>query len=385
MRRIFIWSLLLIAVFELFRTYLVMPLPGSQELESVQLAWALHHFRWWIRCAVALIVLISLKQTFQEKRKWLPVLMLLIAAGAVYVSNFILTAESLFQPPSELHFSAPEQSGLSGDAVVIGIYGSNEAKAYPVRYIAYHHQVFDSLDGVPVLVTYCSVCRSGRVYQATVNGITEGHLRLVGMTRYNAMFEDAATGSWWMQATGEAVAGPLNGQRMKEIPSVQMSLNEWSRLFPGSRVMLPDPASITQYDPEAKFEKGKSTGDLTRRDTASWKAKSWVIGVIHHNRARAYDWNELAGRQVINDTLGGEPIVVVLAGDHVTFTAFRKPGPSMISASGDTIRYEGRAFDLTGRAIESSIVSLERIPAYQEHWHSWKQFHGDDRYSLSRE
>ena len=31
------------------------------------------------------------------------------------------------------------------------------------------------------------------------------------------MFEDATTGSWWRQANGEAVAGPLEGMTLPEV------------------------------------------------------------------------------------------------------------------------------------------------------------------------
>jgi hypothetical protein len=384
MRGLFILSLLLLCIYEFTATWLVMPLPGSQELDSVQAAWFLHHYRWWIRLLIAVPLLYTFRGAFIGRRKWLPGVFVLITCAIVYASNFILSAEALFQPPSTVRFASSDSCGIPEDAIVTGIVRGNEAKAYPIRYTAYHHQVYDTIDSLPVLVTYCSVCRSGRAYEATLNGNTEGHRRLVGMTHHNAMFEDAATGSWWMQATGEAVAGPMKGQRMKEFPSVQMSLRQWLQLHPNSKIMLPDPASIAHYDPEAKFEHGRSTGSLTRRDTASWKEKSWVVGVISNHRARAYDWNDLESAHVINDTLGGVPIAVVLAGDRISFTAFRRPGPFLISVTGDTIRYGEQSFDLTGRPVDGSAIPLERIPAYQEHWHSWKEFHGDERFNRKK-
>ena len=66
-----------------------------------------------------------------------------------------------------------------------------------------------------------------------VNGKKES-FRLVGMDHFNAMFEDKTTKSWWYQATGEAIAGPLKNKTLTEIPSQQMTLSAWLRQYPNS-------------------------------------------------------------------------------------------------------------------------------------------------------
>ena len=54
------------------------------------------------------------------------------------------------------------------------------------------------------------------------------------------LLEDVRTGSWWRQANGEAVAGPLKGTMMEELPSRQVSLRQWLQLYPHSLVMQAD-------------------------------------------------------------------------------------------------------------------------------------------------
>src|SRR5206468_83632 len=78
--------------------------------------------------------------------------------------------------------------------LVIGVTLNGEAKAYPIEIIGYHHQVQDTIGGTPVIVTYCTVCRTGRVFSPFVNGKKE-NFRLVGMDHFNAMFEDNTTKS----------------------------------------------------------------------------------------------------------------------------------------------------------------------------------------------
>ena len=107
------------------------------------------------------------------------------------------------------------------DRLVVGIEVKGEARAYPLMFIGYHHQVPDVAGGEPVLVTYCTVCRTGRVWSPMVNGKNE-EFRLVGMDHFNAMFEDATTGSWWRQVNGEAITGKLKGTMLREFPAEHM-------------------------------------------------------------------------------------------------------------------------------------------------------------------
>ena len=93
----------------------------------------------------------------------------------------------------------------------MGVLVNGEARAYPIQFLGYHHQVRDTIAGQPIIVTFCTVCRTGRVFSPFVDGAPET-FRLAGMDHFNAMFEDATTGSWWRQATGEAIAGPRRGK-----------------------------------------------------------------------------------------------------------------------------------------------------------------------------
>jgi hypothetical protein len=380
MKKVFYLSLIALAVFEFFRVYLVMPLPGSQELDSVHWAWWLHSSRWWIRAVLVALMVMSVREVFAARRKWIPVVLLALTGGIVYFTNNVLSAESMFSPPRQLILNTAAENLLEPEAIIIGVAGQTESKAYPVRFIAYHHQVYDSLDGQPMLVTYCSVCRSGRVFSGLINGKSEGHLRLVGMTHYNAMFEDAVTRSWWMQATGEAVTGPLKGEHLTEIPSYQMRLDKWMDLHPNTRIMQADPTSVANYDSLARFERGESKGELTRYDPGSWNAKSWVVGVRANGKERAYDWNQLIREYVINDTLGRMNIAVFLSEDKSSISAFIRPDDVKLQLRGDTIFKDSSAYTFSGKAVNKQSPDLIPLPAYQEHWHSWKQFHGPDKY-----
>ena len=197
--------------------------------------------------------------------------------------------------------------------------------------------------------------------------------RLVGMDHWNAMFEDHATGSWWRQANGEAIAGARTGATLAEIPSRQTTLALWLRLHPRSLIMQADSASLARYAKNFDYESGASRSTLTGTDTVSWRDKAWVVGLTMHGESRAYDWNRLKRERVVNDVVGGTPVVLALAGDRASFVAFERPDPAArFVVRGDSLVTGTQAYALDGRGAAGVLTP---VTAYQEFWHSWRTFH----------
>jgi hypothetical protein len=261
------------------------------------------------------------------------------------------------------------------------VVNNGKTKGYPIQFLVYHHQVQDTVGGKPLLVTYCSVCRTGRVYEPQVKGHPE-KFRLVGMDHFNAMFEDLTTRSWWRQVTGEAVTGPLKGESLPEVASEQLTIKKLFELHPDALIMQADAGSLTRYDSLRKFEQGLSEGSLTRTDSLSWKNKSWVIGVEIGSAEKAFDWNQLKNQHIINDKIGDKPFFLALSDDAKSFAAFERPMETEnFTIKNDTLLSNGVAYDFSGHSIMANSQDLKPISAYQEFWHSWKTFHpGTERY-----
>ena len=315
-----------LALFELAKVYFIMPMPGSQRIKSLDAAYALHIWRWAFRLVAVVAIAAGMRAAFAVRgwRRAVPVLVLLAAAAVGVAANYVLMADHMFKQPEHLVLAARSANKVDENSVVVGVERDGEAKAWPIRFLVYHHQIQDTIGGKPILVTYCSVCRTGRVFEPIVEGQHET-FRLVGMDTFNAMFEDTRTGSWWRQATGTAVAGPLKGTRLTEVNAAQLTLRQFFALHPNALVMQPDPAFASEYDSEGRFERGESRGDLTRTDRGSWNNKSWVIGIERGTASKAYDWNELKARRIINDRVGDTPIVLALSEDGQGFAAFERP------------------------------------------------------------
>ncbi|MGF7214328.1 hypothetical protein GGR92_000468 [Spirosoma lacussanchae] len=395
----FVCLLLGLIGLEAARVYFIMPFPGSQlddtaNLDRVKITYWLHQYGSWLRGAgIVVILVLAYQLLFKSNRigyRWL-IGSSAIAYGAVlYMVNSKMMADQMFRQPIHKLIVPLEQNKIPLNKLVLGYAANGKATAYPLQLIGYHHQVRDTVGGMPIMVTYCTVCRTGRVFSPLVRGQAD-EFRLVGMDHFNAMFEDSRTGSWWRQATGEAIVGPMRGEILPGLTAQQMTLGEWAVSHPNTRVLQADSTFADEFAAMKNYDKGLSKGKLTRRDSASWKPKSWVIGVQQGVVAKAYDWNLLQEKRVINDVVGGEPLVLMMAPDSASFGVWdRRTGGRSLN-----FRYANRRLtDLEtqsvwtwrGHCIAGPLAGqqLGSIPkAYQEFWHSWQSFHPQTkRYNL---
>ncbi len=375
----FVVGLFLWIAIEVARIYFIMPFPGSQHDETIELAWFLHENIFWLRIIALLILLIPTVQFFLSGptvAKWYVGIAIGIGLYISLMANYKLQADKMFYPLKTKAFTSGTDTKIQGNQLVLGVSINGESRAYPIELIGYHHQVSDTVGNQPVLITYCTVCRTGRVYKPVVNGKPET-FRLVGMDHFNAMFEDKTTGSWWRQVNGEAIAGPLKGSRLDEIPSQQMTLRAWLDANPLSKVLAPDTTFNAEYESLSKYDEGTKESSLEGRDSLSWKEKSWVVGVRLDGEAKAYDWNYLADKKVVNDGVGKTSLLIALEPDSITFHVWQRDTLEFMLNGGELRDVNtGSIWNWSGRSVSGPLkdAQLKTIQSYQEFWHSWRTF-----------
>ena len=377
-------SFLVVFLAEILRVYLVMPFPGSQQTETVAIAYWLNNNINYIRIIALIIVAIPLMNILRHGAKWekaLGTIMLGTWFVIFFLFNYRYQADRIFYQPTTKTFIAGSES-TDRTKLVIGVVINGEAKAYPIQLIGYHHQVMDTIGNTPVMITYCTVCRAGRAFSPLVNGKPTS-FRLVGMDHFNAIFEDRDTKSWWQQATGVAITGPSKGKVLTEFPSTQLTLDAWLRQYPSSLVLQPDTLYDERYFRLEDYDRGTMPGPLVRRDTYSWQPKSWVVGVRNDGLSRAYDWNDLEKYRIIQDSISNLAILLAIDSDTNNFHAFNRRLNGLIlnfQIGQDHTHLidqnTNSLWNLDGLCIEGSFKGqrLERVQAYNEFWHSWQNF-----------
>jgi hypothetical protein len=381
-----ITGLLILLATEILRVYFIMPFPGSQKANTIDIAYFIGKYIWFFRIFGLILFVPAMFYVFRHSKWWKKILLgffVLLYATIFYFLNFKFLADKMFYQPKNKILVSVAGNKIDSNKLVIGVAINGQAKAYPVEIIGYHHQVQDTVGDMAVMVTYCSVCRTGRVYSPFVNRRFQ-HFRLVGMDQFNAMFEDEETKSWWRQVNGIAVAGPLKGMALKEIASEQMRLGAWIRKYPNTLIMQPDAAFTKQYKGLEGFDEGTTESGLEKRDGGSWQFKSWIVGLQKDSNAKAYDWNELVKQKVINDTFQNLAVVLVLENDNRSFHVWNRQVNDKLmnftfDAGAQTLKdaATNTVWNMNGECIEGELKGskLSVVQSYQEFWHSWESFH----------
>jgi hypothetical protein len=129
------------------------------------------------------------------------------------------------------------------------------ARAYPIRYLMWHEIVNDEVDGQPIAVTFCPLCNTGMVFDATVDGQAL-EFGVSGLLRHSDMIMyDRQTESWWQQAMGEAIVGTQLGERLEQLPAWMESWESFRAAHPDGVVMdEPDASRAYGRNPYAGYD-----------------------------------------------------------------------------------------------------------------------------------
>lgn len=198
---------------------------------------------------------------------------------------------------------------------------------------------------------------------------------------------DRQTNTLWSQLLGEAVEGPLKGTRLEFLPSWQTTWEDWKTQYPNTLALRKGFSS--GREPYAGYFNSSAAGVIgeTIRDDRLY-VKEFVIGVEYQNDPVAYPFSVLNDEPVINDTVGGEPVLVTFDPDTASGVVFsRDLDGQMLTFSGDsdlvlTDQETGSTWDgRSGLATDGSLAGqqLERIKSTRSFWFGWKDFYPETR------
>lgn len=211
-----------------------------------------------------------------------------------------------------------------------------------------------------------------------------------GVVGGNEVFKDVETGSRWQQSSLEAISGPLQGARLELYPFLLTSWEEWRRLHPDTLVLKPLPGYAERIAAKnAQLRAGYSLDksapdDVVRRDDRL-KAYTKIIGLTVGDTSRAFPLDALGRVRVVNEEMGGQPIVVVHQPKSDTTTAFvaRANGMRLTFAEANpsatelTDRETNSRWTPYGECTSGKLkgARLEALIMEPEYWFAWAEFH----------
>lgn len=81
------------------------------------------------------------------------IIALLLTGGGVYLAR-LNVYELMFHPLGPPQFQSAQDSHIDKDDMVIAVRLNGVSRAYPIREMAYHHMVNDTVAGEPIVSTY---------------------------------------------------------------------------------------------------------------------------------------------------------------------------------------------------------------------------------------
>jgi hypothetical protein len=308
---------------------------------------------------------------------------------------------ALDDPP---HVTPDEAPWLEDGEPVVGIQLANEARAYPLRIIDWHELVNDRLGGVPFALVYCTLCGSAVAYDVRRDGAEPLLFSTSGLLqKSNKLMMDRGTHTLWNQLTGRAVLGPLAAEErvLPLLPAVVTSWQAWRRRHPETTVLSLETGHERPYVPGLPYgsyfqSPSKIFPALETRQELATKER--VYGLAERGVAKAWPLAALVEQRVIDDELGGKPVVLVALEGSVEvearnpsagFLRYNAGGAVRAYARGDAAFARG-ADDATLRDEEGGVWRIEedalvgpsgerkpRIPGTLVYWFAWQAFHPD--------
>ncbi len=161
----------------------------------------------------------------------------LSAADPAFIAAVFDTVPPLYE--DDVAFEAADAATwLTPDDIVIGYADGQDAWAFPLRILNYHELINATLNGTPVLVSYCPLCYSGALFSRQLD---DGRILTFGNSgafyANDVVMVDHETGSYWYHIAGQAIVGPLTGQQLDLLPSNTLTWREWRTQHPNTRVL----------------------------------------------------------------------------------------------------------------------------------------------------
>ena len=302
------------------------------------------------------------------------------------------------EPTFETVAAASER--LAKQSPVLFFAHGSVARAYPLEILIWHEIVNDVVDGQPVAVTFCPLCNASIVFDRQVDDRTLDFGTTGKLRKSDLIMYDRQTETWWQQALGEAIAGELTGTRLDFLPSQVMSFGDFAAEFPDGEV-LAIPAEFSRSYGQNPYTGYDSTDRPFLYDgvlDARLPATERVVGISLNDNAKAYAFSTLAQQGVVNDEIGGTPLVIFFKGgvssalDTPLINQGRDVGGTVVfdrQLDNQVLTFEamadgtfndtetGSTWNIIGEAIAGPLAGnqLTRVVAFDHFWFAWQAFY----------
>jgi hypothetical protein len=219
---------------------------------------------------------------------------------------------------------------------------------------------------------------------------------LAGINNQNFLMRDDQTGTYWQQISGRAISGPLAGTQLDTVYSNELTFGLWRREAPDGTVLRSVPKDSGEYESKDWDMRMARVPTVLSFPATGIAPRELMLGVTAFGASRAYFVTRIVSQKLIEDRVGGEPILLVVGPDDISIRVFRaclrpgEPAPEYYRQTAPVDRNDAQAplfmdsatgsrWAFNGCAVSGQLAGkcLEPVPALKDYWFDWRNYHPD--------
>ncbi len=281
--------------------------------------------------------------------------------------------------------AADEADYMRGDDLVFGVAINGDVRAYPLRIMGWHEMFNEVIGGVPVALAYCTLCGSGILFETKLPDRAEP--LIFGSSgflyRSNKLMFDRETHSLWNQFTGKPVLGPLvdSGIELKQRPVVITTWDRWQSDNPNTQILSLNTGYRRDYGSGVVYSDYFGSPDLmfpALVDQSTHRQKDYVYTIRQFGAARAWPLSAFEAQSVINDAIGGKPLVLLGHAESRAVRAYERGDLSFSETAAGLVDAAGGKWAVTEEALVGpGGERLPRVAGHIAYWFAWNNYLGD--------
>ncbi|MEM7324257.1 MAG: DUF3179 domain-containing (seleno)protein [Actinomycetota bacterium] len=284
-----------------------------------------------------------------------------------------------------------EEAGewITDDEIVLGVAIDGEVVAYPFRIVGHHELVNDTVGGRPVSVVYCTLCRTGLLFDREVEGQVLDFETSGLLINSNKIMVDRQTDTLWHHAAGLGIGGELEGVTLDILPMETTTWAEWVASHPDTEVLeIPGPIFfedperppiVYPYEPDSPYTAyydDPTTWFPIRDVSDAFAAKDEVLGIRHAGGVLAVSVADVVSGPSRYFAVGDGAVVVVPNSRGARVYAVDEASLDALSGLDQGSTVTAAVADTDG-AVLTDGSTLTRLAVEQGFWFSWFDLHPD--------
>lgn len=263
----------------------------------------------------------TLTLAWRRPQAWLVALLLIPAFAGLSVFGFLMNTRFMFRPVRHPEYiSMDDAMARFGEKEeVIGVIDrKGQPFAYITRLARRPHIVYQTEGESPFVMSHCILSHSSMAYVVNEK-FSPDRIFISSVLANNLVFYDTANRCSVAQIKNRPLG---EGQPFDCLPTIMTSLASWKRLHPDSKVWVRPRewrdvfylkllARASVIDPQSSDLVYPLAHDVDPR----LPLKAYVMGVELDGQAKAFPLSLFTTHRVVEDTLGGKPLMFFASPD----------------------------------------------------------------------